>query len=206
MLSEALDITIESRKDAVWLVLSGPFHSEQIPNIRDRIEGLVGDGNRHIVIDLEGVSEVAGGVSAMFLGVLNLIRGKKGDLKLIFRNSVVSESFSPYRNLFTIYPDRKSFESGGLLSNMRRQGMLLTRKTGIRLSRPVAIFLLFVVCGWFLSLAFIIRMQSRLLSAQEAEILVLQRWQENTGIEIEHLRSRIRPLEQLGLLHDSLPE
>ena len=53
MRSEALDITIESRRSAVWLLLSGPFHNEQVPNIREKITGLIDDGNKDIVVDLE---------------------------------------------------------------------------------------------------------------------------------------------------------
>jgi len=37
MRSEALDITLESRGRALWLFLSGPFHHEQVPGMREKI-------------------------------------------------------------------------------------------------------------------------------------------------------------------------
>jgi anti-anti-sigma factor len=206
MRSEALDITIEGRANRTWLFLSGPFHSEQVPNIREKIEGLVADGHRDIVVDLEQVTEINEGVVGLFLDLLNQVRGKGGDLKLVFRNQTVSAAFSRYRNLFSIFPDARAVQSHGFWNSIRRRGILLSRRTGVRLSRPVAIFLLFVLCGWFFSLALIIRIQNRLIRQQEEEIRTLVTWKHENQLEIERLRERLRPLQQLGLLRDSLPE
>ena len=206
MKSEALDITIESRSGTVWLLLSGPFHNEQVPNIREKVTGLIDDGNKEIVVDLENVTEVNDGIVPMFLGLLNVMKGKQGDLKLVFRNPVVTTAFAPYRNLFSVYPDEQSLAFKGFLNTMRRRGMLMSRKTGVRLSRPVAIFMLVVVVGWFLTLAFVIHLQNRRLHAQESEIRTLVEWKQTASLEVEQLRERLRPMEQLGLLRDSIPE
>ncbi|MBD3391359.1 MAG: hypothetical protein GF418_04865, partial [Chitinivibrionales bacterium] len=135
MRSEALDITIESRGNTIWLILSGPFHNEQVPNIREKISGIIDDGNRAIVVDLEGITEVNDGVVPMFLGLLNVMKGKGGDLKLVFRNEAVTRAFAPYRHIFSVHPDAQSVAFNGFLSSMRRRAVLLSRKTGIRLSR-----------------------------------------------------------------------
>jgi len=206
MKSEALDITIESRSGSVWLLLSGRFHNEQVPNIREKITGLIDDGNKVIVVDLENVTEVNDGVVPMFLGLLNLMKGKHGDLKFVFRSPVVTSSFAPYRNIFSVYPDAQSLASSGIFSTMRRRGILMSRKTGVRLSRPVAIVLLAAIIGWFLTLAFVIHLQSRTLRAQEEDLHRLNEWKHATVMEVEQLRERLRPMEQLGLLRDSLPE
>lgn len=206
MRSEALDITIESRGNAVWLSLAGRFNNEQVPNIKEKIEGLIGDGNRQLVIDMERVTDVGEAVPTMFLEQLSSIRGRGGELRLVFRNPTVSHAFRAYRNIFQIHPNAQSLARGGLLGTLRHQQRVLSRKTGVRLSRPVALFLLFVLCGWFLSLAFIIHLQNRRLQEQEAEIQLLTQWKREAGIEISELRERLLPMEQLGILRDSLPD
>jgi anti-anti-sigma regulatory factor len=204
MRSEALDITIESRFGAVWLKLSGPFHNEQVPNIKEKILGFISDGSRHIVVDLEAVSAMSDNVVPMFLALLNTMRGKHGDLKFVFRNEAVSAAFAPFRNIFLIYPDSQSMRYGRFLAGLRRQSMLLSRRTGIRISRPVALFLLFVLCGWFLTLGYILQMQNRMIREQESKIKELSTWKLATESEVTELRERIRPLRQLGLLADSV--
>jgi hypothetical protein len=204
MRSEALDITIESRGNAVWLSLSGPFHNEQVPNIREKILGFVSDGNRLIVVNLELVTGVNDGVVPMFLSLLNTIKGKHGELKFIFKNEAVSAAFAPFRNIFAIYPDANSMRYGKFLHNLRRRSIMLSRRTGVRISRPVALFLLFVLCGWFLTLGYIINMQSHMIREQERKINELATWKQNTSQELTDMRERIRPLKQLGLLADSL--
>ena len=77
------------------------------------------------------------------------------------------------------------------------------RKTGIRLSRPVAFFLLVVLCGWFLSLVFIIHLQNRHIREQQTELQELTEWETRSRIEIENLRNRLQPLEQLGIVRDT---
>jgi len=206
MLSEALDIIIESRGDTIWMTLSGPFNKEQVPNIRAKIEGFIQDGHRELVVNLEGVTIIHDTVAPMFLNLLNLIKGKNGDIKLIFKNDAVSNAFSPYKNIFSVFPDANSIYSKRFFHSMRRTGISLTKKTGIRLSVPVAIFLLFILTGWFISLGIIINMQKKQIIAQETEIREFQQWEEKTSMELDELRNRIKPLKQLGLILDSIPE
>lgn len=206
MLSEALDIVIESRGNAVLLTLSGPFHREQIPNIRAKIERLIRDGTREIIVNLENITVMHESVAPMFLSLLNLIRGKKGDIKLIFKNAAVTKVFFPYQNFFSIYPDYKSLESLGIFHHLRSRGIFLNKKTGIRLSVPVALFLLFILIGWFLSLGMIINMQKKQIIEQEIEIQSFQEWKRKAELEIKALKSRIKPMEQLGLITDSIAD
>ena len=203
MRSEALDITIEGRNQAVWLFLSGPFHGEQVPSMHEKIAGLIDDGNRRLVVDMENVLAVDDSVAQMFLSLLNLMRGKGGDILFIFRNEIVSKAFSPYRSIFPIYPDAQSLPARGLFGNLRRRGRMLSRKTGIRLSRPVALTLLITLFGWILTLMFIIHQQNQRIRRQETEARALTEWNRSAAAEIKELRDRIRPLEQLGILKDS---
>lgn len=206
MLSEALDITIESRGDAIWLTLSGPFNKEQIPQIHSKIEGFIRDGHREIVVNLEEVTSIHTSVGPMFLDLLNLNKGKDGDIKLIYKNDVVSSVFSSYKNIFSIYPDVKSLSSGTFFHSMRRSGIFLTRKTGIRVSVPVALFLLFILTGWFISIGIIISMQKLQIEDQEAELRDYEQWKKVSEIEISELRNRIKPMIQLGLVPDSISD
>jgi anti-anti-sigma regulatory factor len=203
MRSDALDIVIEGRGDTTWLILSGPFHKEQIPNIRSKFSALLEDGNRYFVVDLDSVTAIEPAAAEMFLSVLNDVRAKSGEIKFIFKNTAVHDAFSQYRNLLLIFPDSASLTSGGIIGRLLRRGKVLSKKTGVRLSRPVAIFLLIVLCGWFLTLLFIIHLQNQRLAEQQRELYELTQWKQHSTIELTALKERIKPLEQLGIVRDT---
>jgi anti-anti-sigma regulatory factor len=206
MRSEALDITIESRGRAIWLFLSGPFHGEQVPGMREKISGLIDDGNRQLIIDMENVVDIDESATQMFLSLFNTMRGKGGDIWFIFKNENVTRAFSPYKSIFAIYPDAQSLPSGGFFGLLRRRSRVLSRKTGIRLSLPIALTLLITLFGWILSLIFIIHLQNQRIRTQEAEMRSLTEWNRAAVVEIKDLRERIKPLEQLGVLKDAGPK
>lgn len=203
MRSETLDITITHRSGDLWFILSGPFTQEQIPTVREKIQTLIEDGARSFIVVMEGVTYVDQGVPQLFLLLLNTIKGKNGTMKLVFSNNCVSSAFHPYRNLFPIFPDESLLRRGGIVNLFLRQRRFLLRKTGIRISWPVAFFLLIVLCGWFLSLAYIIHLQNRHIREQQSELHELTEWETRSRLEIDNLRSRLRPLEQLGILRDT---
>ena len=203
MRSEALDMIIENRSGTIWIKLSGPFNLEQVPNMREKFKALMDDGNRFFVIDLENIVYIDDSILQLFLQFLNNIKTKGGELKFIFKNEIVSKAFSPYFHLFQIYPDATVYSSGGFFDSIRRTHKLLTRRTGIRISRPVAIFLIIVLCGWFLSLLFIIHLQNTRITEQQTELHDLHQWKQHSLIELSNLRDRIRPYEQLGILKDT---
>ena len=206
MLAEALDITIESRGKAIRLGLAGPFNREQIDSIKSKLESFIRDGHHDIIVDLDKVTIASDGVAPMFLALYNMLKGKGGSLRLIFRNETVTAAFAQYRNILTIFPDERAMVAGGIIHNLRRQGLIMSRKTGIRLSRPVALFILFLLLGWFASMGFILNMQHERIMAQDEEIRSLTQWKLATGQELTDMRERLRPLTQLGLLGDSIPE
>ncbi len=203
MKSEALDISISGRDDALWLFLSGPFHNEQVHGLKDKISGLIDDGNKHLVIDMENVVSMDDAAAPMFLALVNMIKEKGGDIRLIFKNEAVSRAFFPYRNLLTIYPDPASLHAGGFFTVLKRRGRMLSKKTGVRLSRPVALILLLALCGWFISLVVIILLQYQRIHQQERELTGLAQWKQQATVEISDLRERIRPMEQLGILKEA---
>lgn len=206
MRSEALDIVIEGRGDTTWLTLSGPFHKEQVPNIRGKFAALLEDGNRQFAVDLEGVTVIDDTVVEMFLTVLNEVRGKGGEIRFVFRGPVAATAFAPYERLFLIFPDAASLANRGLFNRMFSRGSILSKKTGVRISRRIAIFLIFVLCGWFLSLVFIIHLQNRRITEQEKELSELKLSSQRSSMELSRLKDRVRPLEQLGILRDTVKE
>jgi anti-anti-sigma factor len=197
---EALDITIETRNRLLWVTLSGPFHREQVPNMREKMLGLMQDGNREFVIDLEKVTQVDESAPTMFLDLLNAVRDKGGELRLVYRNPIVTTAFTAYRNVFPVYRDAESLLRPGIRGLLYRSGRRMRRKTGVRLSPPVALFLLFIVIGWFLSLGMVIRWQNQRIAEQERELRELTSWRSQTQIELTELQNLLRPMEQLGIV------
>lgn len=203
MRSETIDYVIEGRTGDVWITLSGPFTHDQIPTFREKIMSLIADGNRLFVIDLESVTSIDQGVIHLFLLLLNTLQSKSGTMTLIFKNEHVSKAFSHYRNIFTIYPDTELVRRHGIIALLQRQRRILGRKTGLRISRPVALVLFIVVCGWFISLLFIIHLQNRHISEQQKELHELSTWETTSRIELDKLRKRLKPLDDLGILRDT---
>jgi anti-anti-sigma regulatory factor len=204
MRSETLDFSIELRSGDLWFELSGPFTQEQIPTFREKFLLLIENGNRSFIIDMERLTAIDPGAIHLLLQLLSTLKAKKGSLKLIFKNELLTKAFLPYRNIFSIFPDSSLLVRRGFFAMLYKQHRVLSRKTGIRLSRPVAVFLLVVLCGWFISLAFIIHIQNRFIKNQNAELQELSQWEASSRIEIDRLRNRLEPLEQLGILRDTL--
>jgi len=204
--SEALDIALESRKGVMWFFFAGHFHNEQVPSIREKFIGLMQDGCRTFIVDMEKVTGIDDLAAPMFLNLLNTLKGKGGELKLIFKNAALTRAFQPYINIFPIYPDAESLSKGTLFGLLKQRGKVLTRKTGFRISRTVAIFFLIVLCGWFLTLLSIIHTQSQRIRHQQDELQELGLWKLTADVEMEELKKRLQPLEQLGIIQDAAPK
>ncbi|MDR2592818.1 MAG: hypothetical protein LBC59_08440 [Chitinispirillales bacterium] len=201
--SESLDIQLETRNGSVWLTLSGEFHDEQAPALRDKFMPLVNDGCRSFIVDMEGITVIGDSVAPIFLALQSTLKGKDGDLKFIFKNDVVCKAFLPYFNLFSIFPDADSLSKGStILDFLKRSGKALTRKTGFRISHPVALFGLIILCGWFLTLLYIINMQNQRIQQQHTELLELGQWKATAEIDLEKMQDRLKPLEQLGIIKE----
>jgi hypothetical protein len=204
--SESLDIQLETRGNSVWLTLSGEFHDEQASELREKFLPLVNDGCRSFIVDMEGITMIGDGVAPMFLALQSTLKGKDGDLKFIFKNDIMCKAFLPYFNLFSVFPDADSLSKNStILDFLKRSGKALIRKTGFRISYPVALFGLVVLCGWFLTLLYIINIQNQRIQQQHAELQEFSQWKATAEINLEKMRDRLQPLEQLGIIKD-VPE
>lgn len=204
MRSETPDYIIEERASDLWITFSGPFTREHVPVFREKFVSLIEDGNKFFVIDLEKVTSIDGVVVQLFLQLLNMLKGRSGSLKLVFKNERVTRALTYYKNIFTVFPDATLLEKRGLAAILYRQRRFLLRKTGVRLSRPVALFLIMTLFGWFISMLFIIHLQNRHIKEQQTELQELTHSEMKFRIEIDKLRSRLQPLEQLGILKDTV--
>ncbi|MBN1602986.1 MAG: STAS domain-containing protein [Chitinispirillaceae bacterium] len=203
MYVESLEITIMRFHGEIWMNVSGSFKRDQIPGFREKLITLLTDGNRFFVITLEDITFIDEAGVQMFLQILNSIRGKGGTLRFIFKNDLVSKVFQPYQNIISIYTDPSTISDRGFFGAIKRRVKFLFRKTGIRLSRPVALFLLLLLFGWLFTLIYTIHIQNRNISSQHQELEELSLWKERTLLEINFLRERVRPLEQLGIIKDT---
>jgi anti-anti-sigma regulatory factor len=203
MRSEELEIQIEDWKENIVLRLKGRFHNEQIPNMREKIDGLISSDNRSFILDFSDVQELDHDVSSFLLEMLNTIRGKGGDLRIVYGPHDVFLKLEKYRNIFRLYPDMKSLISGGFLKRLQARGIVLSRKTGVRLSRSIAIILLVALSGWFISMLFILVLQHSQIAKQKAELILLKESKTKTTIRMKNLEERLKPFKDLGIVSDS---
>ena len=203
MRSETMDFTIEEYNGSLWLHLEGPFTAEQIPTFKEKFHTLIDDGNRVFIIHLEQITVIDPEVVQLFLHLLNSVKEKQGTFNLVFSNTVVSRAFHAYRNIFSIYPDTTLLRKDGIFSLLQKSRRRLLKKTGIRLSRQVALLLLSTIIALFTALLFIISLQNRHLKEQQTELHDLLQWETRSRLEIDALRNRLAPLEQLGVLRDT---
>jgi hypothetical protein len=60
------------------------------------------------------------------------------------------------------------------------------------------------LAGWFISLAFIIYLQNQRIRQEEREMIALTQWKQKADLDLQNLRERIRPMQQLGILKDTV--
>jgi anti-anti-sigma factor len=203
MFVESLEITIMRFHGEIWMNVAGSFKKDQVPGFREKLTTLLLDGNRFFVIDLQNLTFIDESAIQMFLQILNIIKEKGGTLRFIFKNDQVSRAFQPYQNIISVYSDPARINNRGILGAIRRRSKFLFRKTGIRLSRPVALFLILLLCGWLFTLIYTIHIQNRNIKIQREELNELSQWKQKTMLEINTLRERVLPFEQLGIIDDT---
>jgi Zn-dependent protease with chaperone function len=104
-----------------------------------------------------------------------------------------------------IFPDAAALSRWSFVTLLRLLARRMSRKTGVRLSAPVALFILFILVGWFVSLSLVIGWQAQRIRRQQDEIRELTVWREQTLIELQALQERQRLMDQLGIRAGSGP-
>jgi len=91
-----VDIDIEQRTEGAWEVLdvSGEVDLSTAPTLRARIERIVGDGARRLVVDLADVSFMdSSGLSVLVSGFKGM-REAGGQMAVVCPNEAIAKIFS----------------------------------------------------------------------------------------------------------------
>lgn len=80
-----MDLALATRAvgDTTIVVVSGEIDVYTAPRLRDQISQLVGEGVRHLVIDMEGVEFLDSTGLGVLVGALKKVRTQDGSLGLI---------------------------------------------------------------------------------------------------------------------------
>lgn len=205
MKTNRLEIAIEKGSgDLVVLLLSGIFYREALPMVKGTVQRLVEDGYRRIAIEMQWVELRDPEIREGFISIFNDMKGRGGDIVLLSHRDDLLQYFASIRNLIDIYPSLADYRRSGFWSTLRRQGVAYSKKTGVRLSFPMAVILLALVTGWLATLVFNLFSQKERLDRQQQ--LIAQLEGERLELEREYvvLQQKLAPLAQLGLTSDSL--
>lgn len=205
MKASRLEISIEKGAgELVVLLLSGIFYKEGLSALREMMQRLVEDGYRRIVIEMQEIELRDMEIREGFIEIFNDMKGRGGQIALLTQREEVLNFFSSIRNLIDIYPSLDEYRHSGLFESLRRQGIVYSKKTGIRLSLQMSLLLLVLVMGWLITLALFLFSQSGRLDRQQELIAHLETERLDLERELAALQQKLAPLTQLGLTSDSL--
>ena len=91
-----MDVQVEPRGNRRIVRISGKITFEHCPVLQGRLDGVLEEGVREVVIDFAGVPFMDSSGIGEILRLYKLVRDRHGELSLINPNSKL-------RNLFTMY-------------------------------------------------------------------------------------------------------
>jgi anti-anti-sigma factor len=92
-----MDIEVESRGDRRIVRIKGKVTFERCPQLQSRLDSLLNQNVREIVIDFREVPFIDSSGIGEILRLFKLIRDQKGELVLINPNRKLRELFKMYR-------------------------------------------------------------------------------------------------------------
>ena len=102
-----MDLSLSTREDAGTLVvdIGGEIDVYTSPKLRERLVGLVGEGARRLVVDLEDVEFIDSTGLGVLVGVLKRIRARDGVMSLVCSQDGLLRVFriTGLENVFSIY-------------------------------------------------------------------------------------------------------
>jgi anti-anti-sigma regulatory factor len=207
MKSEYLDISLQDYDKNILLVtLRGKFYGEQIPNIKEKFELLVTEGNKNFIVDLQDVSLRSEKIPAFFVDLLNKLNGHGGRLIILSGREDTNLFFFRFRNILEMYRSISDFEASGFIKTLRRGGMYYSRKTGIRVSSGMAFVLILLIGGWLLTLFSIVQSQRVQLQDQNKIIAEIDLQRTRLEHKLIEFKQKLGPLKDLGIIQDTLAE
>ena len=203
MKSDLIDIQVESRGNDVELTLSGSLGVVQLPQVKEKLNMLVDGPGCFFFLNLQNAHFTSECYLDVFLELLNRVKAQKSALILIFDSSELYEYFSRYVNIFEIYENRNAYKKSGMKKQLQQIGLHFGLRSGITVSSGVAVALISLLLGWFITLFVIISSQGHDISDKQAQIIALQNQKERYIKEIDKLESSIGPLRKLGVVQDT---
>jgi anti-anti-sigma regulatory factor len=203
MKSDLIDIQVESRGNDVELSLSGSLGVVQLPQLKEKLNMLVNGPGCFFFLNLQNAHFTSELYLDVFLELLNRVKAQKSALILIFDSSELYDYFSRYVNIFEIYENRNAYKKSGMKKQLQQIGLHFGLRSGITVSSGVAVALISLLLGWFITLFVIISSQGHDISDKQAQIIALQNQKERYIKEIDKLESSIGPLRKLGVVQDT---
>ncbi|MGL1935133.1 MAG: hypothetical protein OCD01_08935 [Fibrobacterales bacterium] len=204
MKSKQLDISIETLNNEILIVLEGLFFDEQVQSVQEKIESLIIDGHKLFLLDMHHCEVRTQNLAPMLLEILNNLKGRGGNLIILMSPEKKMLYFAKWSNLFSIYQTVQEYHNSGFVKNLKKTGIIYSKKTGMRLSPGVAAIFLVLLGGWLLTLISIIRFQEEGIAEQTKLIHQLEVQKDKMLKDITSLQLRLAPLKDLGLVNDSL--
>ena len=203
MKSDLIDIQVESRGNDVELSLSGSLGVVQLPQVKEKLKMLVDGPGCFFFLNLQNAHFTSELYLDVFLELLNRVKAQKSALILIFDSDELYDYFSRYVNIFEIYENRNAYKKSGMKKQLQQIGLHFGLRSGITVSSGVAVALISLLLGWFITLFVIISSQGHDIADKQAQIIALQNQKERYIKEIDKLESSIGPLRKLGVVQDT---
>ncbi len=206
MSRQKFEWAVQINSSGVEITLSGYFHADFIPSLKEKIENLLEDGHRFFMMNMNDLN-----IDYMshfkdlqfFIELANGLQAKDGKIIFILPKEK-RQQFKSVEHLLHFYSNQEEFRRSGWRERFKQTGVYLSRKTGIRLSVRFATVLSILIFGWMLTLVVLVQKQNVELDEKKASIVQLEKDQARILHQINLLQGRLEPFRQLGILSDSL--
>lgn len=203
MMSDMINIQVESREQDVEIVLSGSLGFAQYSAVKEKLAMLIDGPGSFFFLNLQRVHFTSDRYLDLFLELLNGAKARKAAFVLIFDSDELFDYFAKFSNIFEIYETREAFKKSGVRRQLRQIGEHYGTQSGITVSPGVAVAIILLMLGWVVTLFIILSGQGRELADKQAQIIALQNQKERYIREIDKLESSIGPLRKLGVVQDT---
>lgn len=195
MTPELLDFSLYETAGLLVIAPSGRLDGSMGLALREKVQTL-SPNRRSVVLDLLRVAAVTDEAVLQILSLESDLRGVGAEMALLCTSEEILQRLSPWRNLFRVHPSLASL----LATGFQDRGFKWSRRTGFRLAAPVAVGLGILLAGWMGTLMVLVIWQFRTLQKDAAELERLRGEQVRVQRQITEYESRLKPLEDLGLL------
>lgn len=203
MISDMINIQVESRDDDVEIVLSGSLGLAQYSAVKEKLAMLLDGPGCFFYLNLNQVHFTSDRYLDLFLELLNGAKARKAAFILIFDSEELYSYFSRYSNIFEIYENREAYRKSGTRKQLFQIGMHYGIRSGITVSPGVMVSFLLLLLGSIISFFIVLSNQGAELSDKQAQIIALQNQKSRYIQEIDKLEASLGPLRKLGVVQDT---